>query len=628
MTAIAGIWCFSGESQTSVARSMLTAQRQYGPHDQAVCSLGAASFGRALYRVLPEDRFDRQPLIDASNRWLLAADLRLDNRDELLRDLGQPLRGDVSDAHVLLLSWLQWGERTLDRLLGDFAFALWDRIENSLLLVRDPAGQRPLHYHRGAASISFASMPQGLHAVPEVPRRVDQEQLAAFVADMPPEGGATFFTRIARVEPGQWLRFDRTGVTSGRYWQMPRRELRYRNEDDYFEALREQLDRAVRARLRGAGQVVGAHLSGGLDSSAIAATAATLTEFESARVIGFTSAPRPGFSGPSVTGRISDESAVAATVAAAHANMEHVIVRSGSTSPLDLLGFGDELFQEPVGHPCNIVWWSAVLDAARARGISVMLTGEVGNLTISAGGLSTLAQFIRRGRLLRWWREARGIAGTGPNWRGVLATSLGPWIPGSIWRTLVASHVLGEANGSRLIRPPLRALIQGRAARQSRILRGPGHDRELRWKLISEHQPANFRKGILARWGIDERDPTSDRRLAEFCFSLPPELFLSRGVTRRLARVGLADRLPRAVIEAARGYQYADWYGQIDQPRLRRALVKLEAGPAASLLDFDALRDRVASWPQSDWNSMENIGEFRVSFLMALSAASFANTFG
>ena len=609
-------------------RAMLAALRQYGPHDQTVASLGGASFGRALYRLLPEDRYDRQPLVDASKRWLLSADLRLDNRDELLRDMGLALEGDLSDAQLLLLAWLQWGEGALDRLLGDFAFALWDRVDNSLLLVRDPTGQRPLHYHRGPGFIAFASLPQGLHAIAEVPRRVDLEQLAAFVADMPPRGGTTFFAGVTRVEPGQRLRFGPTEVASRFYWQMPLREVRYSNEDEYFEALREQLDRAVRARLRGAGALVGAHLSGGLDSSAVAATAAKLTALESRRVIGFTSAPRLGFRGPPLAGRISDESGVAATVSAAHGNMEHVIVRSGATSPLDLLGFGDELFQEPVGHPCNIVWWSAVLDAARARGISVMLTGEVGNLTISAGGLSTIAEFIRRGRWLRWWREARVMAGTGPSWRGVLATSLRPWTPKLIWSLLLTGRASPEATGVRLLHPSLRELIHRRGNRRSRADLGPSHDRELRWDLIRQHEPGNFRKGVLSRWGIDERDPTSDRRLAEFCFSLPPELFLSRGVTRRLARVGLADRLPKEVIEAPRGYQYADWYENIEQAQLRRTVAHLGEGPAASLLDFGALRSRVSGWPRNDWNSMANIAEYRLSLLMALSAGSFANALG
>ena len=371
--------------------------------------------------------------------------------------------------------------------------------------------------------------------------------------------------------------------------------------------------------------LVGSHLSAGLDSSGVSATAARLMAPAGGRVIAFTSAPRVGFDDPIPHPRIGDESDLAAAVAALYDNMEHVIVRSGRDSPLDLLGRNDELHQEPVGHPCNSVWWSAVHDEARARGINVMLTGEAGNLTTSAGGLAMLTDFVRRGRMLRWWREARAVAGKGPSWRGVLATSFGPWTPEPVWRRLTRLSKDPGVQGSPLLHPEWRPEMAARAVRDSRSSRPPRNNRRFRWELLHQHEPANFRKGKLARWGIDERDPTADRRLAEFCFSVPPDIMFSGGVTRRLARLGLADRLPPEVINAPRGYQYADWYEGIEPAALERTLAELERGPAASLLDFDTLRDRVATWPTTGWDQLANIGTYRMAFLMALSAGSFAN---
>jgi asparagine synthase (glutamine-hydrolysing) len=167
--------------------------------------------------------------------------------------------------------------------------------------------------------------------------------------------------------------------------------------------------------------------------------------------------------------------------------------------------------------------------------------------------------------------------------------------------------------------------MAARAERVSRSGRPPRNNRRSRWEALQQHEPANFRKGKVARWGIDERDPTADRRLAEFCLSVPPDIMFSGGVTRRLARLGLADRLPPEVLYAPRGYQYADWYVGIDRAGLERTLEELEAGPAASLLDFAALRERVASWPESGWDQVANIGNYRMAFLMALSAGSFVN---
>lgn len=628
MTALAGLWRFAGSADlNAAASSMLSAQRHYGPHGSAVAALEEAAFGRALYRLLPEDRLDSQPLIDASRTWLLVADIRIDNREELLDGLGITRGAELSDSDILLRVQIKWGDLAPEKIIGDFAFAAWNAREKSLSLARDTAGQRPLHYHIGDGFVAFASMPEALHELPDIPRQLDSSNLAAFVSDAPRAASSTFYQGLLRVEPGQVVKITRDRMETRNYWRFPDREIRYPKESDYAEALREQLDRATKARLRGVEGVVGTHLSAGLDSGSVAATAARLLAPSGGKVVAFTSAPRAGFTGPALRGRIGDESGLAATVAAQYPNMEHVIVRPEGVSPLDLIGRDADLYQEPVGHPCNFTWWSLVHDEARSRGISVMLTGEAGNLTLSAGGLATLADFIRTGQWLRWLREARLVAGTGPTWRGVLATSFGPWMPKPVWRALTRLYRSPTIRSAPLLHPSLRQEMEKRAAEGIRGGPPEKDDRQLRWQLLHRHEPGNFRKGILARWGVDERDPTADRRLADFCLALPPEQLFSGGVSRRLARVALADRLPATVLNAPRGYQYPDWYVGMDKASLERVIADLEAGPAASLLNIPRLRELVASWPTSNWESLETIVTYRMGFLLALSAGGFANGF-
>lgn len=627
MTAVAGLWRSDNSPNLEVEVSaMLSAQSQYGPHGSSVAGLNDVAFGRALFKLLPEDRFDVQPLVDPSGTWMVVADLRIDNREELLDALGYARDSELSDSDILLFALCKWGEATLDRLVGDFAFAAWNAREQSLILARDTAGQRPLHYHVGKGFIAFASLPGGLFALPGIPRQLDERTFSGFIADVPRAGSSTFFRDISRVDPGQVVKITRSGVEARGYWRLPEREIRYPKDSDYIEAFREQLDRATRVRLRGTNGLVGAHLSAGLDSSSVAATAARLGSPTAGKVIAFTSAPRAGFSGPTLRGRIGDESALAAEVAALYPNMEHVVVRPEGVTPLDLLGRSAAMDQEPVGHPCNYVWWSAVLDEARARGISVMLTGEDGNLTTSAGGLAMLAEFVRKGQWLRWGREAYRTLGTGPSWKGILATSFGPWMPRFLWQAITGIYATrGRIECVALLHPSLRPDIEARAALEARGGQ-PGKDnRELRWHLLQMHEPGNYRKGTLARWGVDERDPTADRRLAEFCFALPAEQLYRDGVTRRLARVALADRLPKSILFGPRGYQYPGWYEGIGQAELDHILSELERGPAASLLDFQRLRELAADWPKDDWNSAENIATYRLAFLMALSAGAFAN---
>src|SRR6516165_10241062 len=137
MTALAGLWRFDGrpDAAEGCAR-ILAAQELYGPHAVAQWTAGDVALGRRLMRVLPEDAFDRQPFIGAGGRYVLVADIRLDNRNELTSALHIPSlqARSLCDTAVLLAAIERWEESCMDRILGDYAFALWDSARRCLLL--------------------------------------------------------------------------------------------------------------------------------------------------------------------------------------------------------------------------------------------------------------------------------------------------------------------------------------------------------------------------------------------------------------------------------------------------------------------------------------------------------------
>src|SRR5690348_2202886 len=129
MTAIVGVWRFDkGKTAGTDCSRALNALDMFGPHDGRQWSDGMIALGRRLYRLLPEDAHDRQPLQSRDGRLALVADLRLDNRDDLIGALGwtQGEARQFCDAHVLLACLERWGEDAADRLAGPFAFALWN----------------------------------------------------------------------------------------------------------------------------------------------------------------------------------------------------------------------------------------------------------------------------------------------------------------------------------------------------------------------------------------------------------------------------------------------------------------------------------------------------------------------
>jgi asparagine synthase (glutamine-hydrolysing) len=633
MSAVAGFWSFDGSP--AVARNcdrMLAAQRMYGPDDGRQWAAGAIALGRRLFRTLPEDAHDRQPLHDRDGRFTLVADVRLDNRDELAAALGLPLgdRARRCDAGILLESLVRWGEGALQQLVGDFAFALWDSRNETLLLARDFVGQRPLHYHCGKDFFAFATMPKGLHALAEVPYGADEQAMLEFVTLIPTDGSRSFFKDVIPVKAGETLTVTRQGVRRSGYWKLAPPPARSRRSD-HAEGLRHHLDQATRARLRGAETEVGTHLSAGYDSAAVTATAARLLAPAGGRAVAFTAVPREGYDGPCPPNRIGDEGPLAAATAAMHPNIEHVLIRTGRLSPLEGLDHSFTLFDRPMLNICNLGWARAINAAARERGLTVMLTGQMGNLTLSYGGLEFLAELLRRGRLVRLLREGAGlVAAGGAGWRSVLSHSLGPFIPPPLWRGI-----------GRLLRPG-RNVLEHSAVRPERLddldrlARKRGADLsfrprasafETRLRGLSRTDLGNHNKGMLAGWGLDYRDPTADRRLVEYCLAAPMEAYLANGQTRALARRALADRLPQAVLNArGKGYQAVDWHEGFSAARdeFEGEVGRLSpCGPAAQTLDIERLQALVRNWPDSGWERHDVVAAYRLALGRGVSAGHF-----
>ncbi len=623
MTALAGFWDLDGRGDAAArCAAILAAQSHFGP--ETARQAGPLAMARSLFRLLPEDEFDSGPL-DVAGGGLLVADLRLDNRLDLGSALGLSTAesAGLADSALLGRAVERWGEETAEHLAGDFAFAWFDAGSGRLLLARDPLGQRPLFFVRRRGFIAFASMPRGLHALPEVERRPDADSVARFLAHLPQSGSESFFADIERVETGHVAILTPGAVSSRRYWRPSRQRLRLRRFEDYVDAYRAELDRAVAARLRGSGSVAACHLSGGWDSSAVAATAARLIG-PGATLAAFTSVPRT--QGAEAHGRFSDEGPLAAATASLYPNLVHHLLPNPADSPLDRLEDDLPLYERPLFNPCNHVWLAGIRRSARAAGARVLLSGEIGNWTITAGRTALLADYVREGRPLAAWRAAAGLVRSGgARWRGAIAAALGPWIPEILWNRLQPL----SSDPAWLVRPALQPGVLARMTAEEAALPPPRRlDRfDHTAAALSAMDFGEHRKAILAGWGLDKRDPTADTRLIEFCLSLPTDMLLDQHRRRPLARAALADRVPASVLDRrGKGYQASDWHVALtrDRDRARDLVDRIAADAlASSVIDAQMLRGMLDTWPTTGWERPPTIARYRNMLLQALSAGAF-----
>jgi asparagine synthase (glutamine-hydrolysing) len=590
MTAIAGLVGVASAVNGEIAcRTSLDALRLYGSRS-SIRAKPTAAFGLNFWELLPEDRFDHQPYCD--HRFLLVADVRLDNRAQIFAALSGnvPAADHCSDAELLFLAWRRWQERCLDIIVGDYAFAVHDNELNKLFLVRDPMGQRPLFYRGHGGAFFFASMPSGLLAHGR--RGYDHVRIAQRLAGEEDVSRRSYYRDIARVLSGETVVVSGDQIEIRRY-NPATDQLTGRTDERLIGELREKLDSAVAARLRRTSGIVATHLSSGYDSSAVTATACMLgTRNE---ISAFTSAPIHGLRTAEIRGRIADESEIAAQTAKC-LGIEHEIVRTPQPL-LESLRDHTRYYQEPVRNVLNIGWWEDIQRRAAERGANVLLTGEVGNLTLSVGGLTALADWVNKGDWARWWTEAMSAARRPDvRWRGILINSFRFKLTARTTEQLVGIFLRQPRwRKACFVRRELLSQLSERAAA------GPLTPADERLRILQGFDAGVARKGTLAKHGIDERDPTADRRLIEFALRLPPESLLRRGTYKPLARAALSDRLPDFVLDLpSRGYQGADWISRINKQQALTMLEEISGNSTVQeVIDLPRLTSAILKWPDA-----------------------------
>ncbi len=560
----------------------------------------------------PEDRAERQPWVGGGGRLALVYDGRLDNRDEIAAALGLTLDPTevIPDGALLLRALERWGEAALPRLLGEFALALWDASERRLLLARDQLGQRTLYSHHGDGFVAFATTLSALLALPGVPRRLNEEALADFLVLNFLFSEETLYAGIRRVPPATAVSIDAGRVRQSRYWAFdPDRRICLPSDDHYAEAAREQLDRAVARRLRSAGPVV-ASMSGGLDSSAVATSAAR--QLAPGRLLALTLVPPPDAVPPPVTrGWYGDETPYVTAIARMHPNMDLRRVWSRGehwieSDPTRLFEAGGT----PIYGPTNAAWFAPLSETAGEFGSTVMLNGQAGNAAWSWDGLSYLGELFRRGRWVRLLRELNATAphrNYSRSWllrQYILKPMMPPWLDRIMIRLLRGQ----PERWSRFsgINPDF-ARDVGAYRRCLEASHGPASPGawdpwQERVNRFSTYVGSDGRAAWRAVDGIERRDPLSDLRLVEFCLAVPAPQYLRGGITRRLARRALADRLPAEAIDKdVMGMQNPEWFGRLAARRSRMVaeVAELQRSPlAARCLDLPRISTLLRDWPE------------------------------
>lgn len=552
MSAIAGIYHPQGQPVERAALEEMVARGAHrGPDGVGQWSEGCIGLGHRMLWTTPESLGEGLPLADLKAQLVLTADARIDNREELLRELELPgPPAQIADSQLILAAYQKWGQAAPGRLLGDFAFAIWDGRRQTLFCARDPMGAKSLYYHYSGKEFAFATEIKALLCLPEVPRRLNEVKVADYLAQNYEDRAITFYQGILRLPAAHSLTVDRRGLRCQAYWSLdPARRVRLGSDGEYAEAFRAIFSEAVRCRLRSAFPV-GAALSGGLDSSSIVCTARQLPGAEGGKGLHAFSAIFPGL--PEEDLPKIDERRYVDAVAALGGFASHCI-RADRLSPLAeldrVLWHQDEACCAP-----NLYLHWALYRAAHQYQARVFLDGIDGDTTVSHGW-GYLAELARTGRWNTLLREATALGqrlGVRP-WRLIWQFGLRPLVPGP------AAQLWRRARGDRrpaweeaLIHPDFAqrlGLTERLAQAQKNNAPARTAAEDHRAGLSSPLYPyaLELADKAAAAFSLEPRYPFFDRRLMEFCLALPPEQKLHQGWTRLVMRRAMEGVLPPQV---------------------------------------------------------------------------------
>ena len=275
MCGIAGVYRRGGAGEDlQVVQAMLRALQSRGPDGEGSVREGPLCLGHRRLAILDLSEAARQPMASPSGRFLISFNGEIYNFRELIREMGidpHSLRTS-SDTEILLLAWERWGSSCLERLVGQWAFALYDREERRLWLVRDRFGEKPIYYHRCPEALTFASTIRSLLKAPWIPREIDADRLAEYLTLRYVVSPGTVLREVMKIPPGHLLTL-RPPEEEVRCWWSPRfrrapREAPALRREEATEEFGELLQAATRRCLI-SDVPVALLLSNGIDSNSI-----------------------------------------------------------------------------------------------------------------------------------------------------------------------------------------------------------------------------------------------------------------------------------------------------------------------------------------------------------------------
>jgi asparagine synthase (glutamine-hydrolysing) len=644
MSGMVGVFRRDGAPvRERLVNAMAATLAHRGPDGTSVVCAGSAGLGHTMLWTTQESLHEVLPHLHRGSGLIITADARIDNRDELIAELALELgHPAITDSGLILEAYHKWGQECVQKLLGDFAFAIWDPRQEQFFCARDPMGVKCLYYFASDALFAFGSEIKALCCLEEIPKRLNELRILDYLENSFDDRASTFYRNIYRLPAASTLLVTRRHLKIAKYWSLDaKRELKLKSDEEYTEAFRECFVRAVRVRMRSAFPI-GSTLSGGLDSSSIACVARSINESQSP------GAPVHTFSLifpslPEQDLRHIDERKYMQDVLALGGFQPHFI-HADELSPMkDVKRIQQHLDEASCASNLYLHW--SMFDSAHRAGVRVFFDGFDGDTTVSdsVDYLRDLAVGLRWKTLRR--EAALLAANMGCSTKQIIRQySLKPLCPETLYR------LWGKARGRRDPATTGPMAVDTFSARQfkqrlecERGFPTPASERKpfrlftarANHRVDLEHPAYSYAlesaDKASAAFELEARYPFFDRRLIELCLSLPSGQKLGQGWPRLILRKAMTGYLPQSVqwrfSKSNLGFNFHRQFFERDRGLLEDALIH-DASNLTPYVDLPSIREAYNTYRRTPLQRIPQQGRGLSNLFGAVNLAVWLRTAG
>lgn len=552
-------------------------------------------FGCGIQYNTPESCLEKLPAYYEESGLSITADAIIDNREELFEifKVSKELQSKTTDSELIIYAYEKWQEDSPKYLIGDFAFALWDEKKQQLFCARDQVGKRTLYYYNADNTFAFSTTINPLFALSN--KNLNERWLTDFLAVdgilHGVETEETAYEDIFQLPPACAITISNKGIFKNHYWKPLEniKELKLKTQEEYCEAFRKVFFEAVNCRIRSAGGVA-VMLSGGLDSSSIACVAAKELALKNEKLKAFSSVPIKEYKNHLQKCFLPDESDYIETISDAYENILINYCESEDKNSYKDIDEFIHILEQPYKIFKNLFWYNNFAEKAAEEGCKVLLNGQSGNSTISYGDFTAYAKTLfEKGKFITLKREIEALSKRVKMPRReigkIILKAVTPYKIRKVIDSKITNRNYDKFSG---------VMIQRELLKKWKVEERFDKDgyNQLTEKYYNFHEDHKFMvdekafshisametKISLAN-KITIRDPSRDKRVIEFCLSVPAEQFVYNGCERLLIRRAMKGIIPDKIRMniGKRGIQSADWLQRLKPcwQSIRRELEQL-----------------------------------------------------